>query len=488
MSEANQYTQDLLKQMRDWGTPREMTPFETVMWRIEADPRMRSTITGLQILDCVPDWERLSTAVEWSTRVVPRFRQRVLEPALGSFALGAPAWVDDPDFSLDRHLRRERLSPPGTMRQLLDLTQQAAMTPFDRAHSPWEAILVEGLEGGRAAFILKLHHSTTDGLGTIQLLNTLNSRKREHSPDKPQPLPRPLRPPPEPAALVRDQLSRLPGTVLNSVAKTLGRALRRDGRESALVEARRYLRSAGRVLAPLPAAPSPLLRGRSGDWHFETVELPLAAFKTAAKAAGGSLNDAFIAALLGGFRRYHEHFGESLEQMPIAFPISLRSGDDPMGGNRFAGARYAAPLGERDPVERVRLIREFVLSARDEPAIDVLSRLSPLLMTLPAAALSKMIFRQTASQDLQASNVPGIGHPVYLAGARVIQAFPFGPLPGCGAMIAMTSHDGTCCVGINVDPAAVTDPARLAICLREGFDEILALGARSTSTTIRTQG
>jgi hypothetical protein len=164
--------------------------------------------------------------------------------------------------------------------------------------------------------------------------------------------------------------------------------------------------------------------------------------------------------------------------MPIAFPISLRSGDDPMGGNRFAGARFAAPLSERDPVERVRLIREFVLQARGEPAIDVLSKLSPLMMTLPPALLSKVIFQQTATQDLQASNVPGISHPVYLAGARVTHGFPFGPLPGCGAMIAMTSHGGNACIGINVDPAAVTDPARLAECLREGFDEIIALGTK----------
>ncbi|MGH8455889.1 MAG: wax ester/triacylglycerol synthase domain-containing protein [Stenotrophobium sp.] len=476
MSEANQYSQDLLKQMRDWGTPRQMTPFETVMWRIEADPRMRSTITGLQILDCVPDWGRLSNAVEWSTRAVPRFRQRVLEPAFGGIAFGAPAWVDDPDFKLENHLHREVLPQPGSMRQLLDVAQQAAMNPFDRERSPWEAILVEGLEGGRAAFILKLHHSTTDGLGTIQLLNTLNSRRREHTP-KPQPPPRPVKPLPSPSGLLRDQAAQLPGTLLNAASKALSPLLlRKAGSESALLEIQRYLRSAARVLKPLPAAPSPLLRGRSGDWHFEALDLPLAEFKTAAKAAGGSLNDAFIAALLGGFRRYHEHFGETLEQLPIAFPISLRSGDDPMGGNRFAGARFAAPMGERDPVERMRQIREFVLSARTEPAIDVLSRFSPVLMNLPGPALSRMIFRQTASQDLQASNVPGISHPVYLAGAQVTHAFPFGPLPGCGAMIAMTSHSGNCCVGVNVDPAAVTDPAHLAICLSEGFDEVLALG------------
>ena len=468
MTEAPQYTKALLKELRDWGSPRQMTPFETVMWRIEADPRLRSSITGLQILDCVPDWRRLEDAVEWSARVVPRFRQRVLEPPLG-----APAWVDDPGFDLSHHLRREALPAPGSLRQLLDLAQQAAMSPFDRKRSPWEAILVEGLEGGRAAFLLKLHHSTTDGLGAIQLLNRLNSRRREHTPDKPEPLPRPSRSTPTPAALLRERMARLPASLLSFAARTMGAMLRRDEAESMLLDVGRYLRSSARVLAPLPAPPSPLLRGRSGAWHFEVLEVPILELKAAAKAVGGTLNDAFIAALLGGFRRYHESFGDVPAELPIAFPISLRTSDDPLGGNRFAGARFAAPLAERNPAERMRLVRELVLDARQEPAIDVLARLAPLLMALPSSVLGRLIIRQTATQDLQASNVPGVAHPVYLAGARITHAYAFGPLPGCGAMITMTSHNGTGCLGVNVDPAAVTHPARLTACLREGFGEIL---------------
>ena len=54
--------------------------------------------------------------------------------------------------------------------------------------------------------------------------------------------------------------------------------------------------------------------------------------------------------------------------------------------------------------------------------------------------------------------------------------WPFAPSPGCGMMIAMLSHNGRCCVGINSDAAAVTEPELLVQCLREGLDEVLALG------------
>ena len=139
------------------------------------------------------------------------------------------------------------------------------------------------------------------------------------------------------------------------------------------------------------------------------------------------------------------------------------------------GARtLAAQLDNQGTLDvDLRLVRELVLDARQEPAIDVLARLAPLLMALPSSVLGRMIIRQTATQDLQASNVPGVAHQVYLAGARITHAYAFGPLPGCGAMITMTSHNGTGCLGVNVDPAAVTHPARLTACLREGFGEIL---------------
>ena len=83
----------------------------------------------------------------------------------------------------------------------------------------------------------------------------------------------------------------------------------------------------------------------------------------------------------------------------------------------------------------------------------------------------------TSANDVQASNVPGVPHPVYIAGARITRMYPFGPLPGCAAMITLISHDGTCCIGINTDPAAVTEPDVLVEGLRAGLAEVTALGS-----------
>jgi hypothetical protein len=239
--------------------------------------------------------------------------------------------------------------------------------------------------------------------------------------------------------------------------------------------ATRFGRSLARVLTPPPAKGSPLLGGRSLSWRFGTLEVPLDDLKRAAKAADGSVNDAFVAALLGGFRIYHERQGAEVGPLPLAMPISLRRGDHPMGGNRFAGARFAAPADEPDPAERIAQVHDFVVGARAEPALDVLAIAAPALNLLPTALVARWYAAQTTELDLQASNIAGIPYPVYMAGARIERVFPFGPLPGCAVMATLASHVGTCCIGFNCDAAAITDPELFFACQQEGLDEVLAL-------------
>jgi hypothetical protein len=52
--------------------------------------------------------------------------------------------------------------------------------------------------------------------------------------------------------------------------------------------------------------------------------------------------------------------------------------------------------------------------------------------------------------------------------------YPFGPLPGCAAMITLLSYGGTCCVGLNTDTLAITDPGGFAD-LQTGLKEVVAL-------------
>src|SRR5260221_11563540 len=179
-----------------------MSAWEALGWRAEAGPCPRSTGVLLEVLDRGPDWDRLVAAHDRVSQQIPRLRERAVEPLLPLFP---PAWSPDPHFDLGYHLQRVRLPGPGTMRQLLDLAQGILARPLDKARPPWEALLVEGLEDGRAGYLLKVHHTLSDGLGLVQLLSLAHSRTPEPGDHQlaPPPAPRPLL---TPAGLLANRL------------------------------------------------------------------------------------------------------------------------------------------------------------------------------------------------------------------------------------------------------------------------------------------
>lgn len=460
-----------------WGSADRMNDLEGLMWRSERHPRQSSTISMLMTLDQVPDWDRLHEAHDWGSKVVPLMRKRVLEPTL---PVGPPIWVADPSFNLGYHLRRVHLPAPGGQSELLAFAQSAALSPFDRTRPLWEATLIEGLADGTAAYLLKLHHSLTDGRGVVQLLSLIQSPTRDHTPKDPVADQARADQPRDPFALAvgqfGDRLKRIPSGAIRRVSAD-ARALTkpRDTLESTL----RYVGSMRRTLSPSIDG-SPLLRNRaSTDWRFGVMECQFSDLRAAAKAASGSVNDAYVAALLGGMRRYHEAFDVEVDSIPMAMPVSVRKADDPMGGNKFAGAMFAAPMGIVDPAERIATVRGTVLSMRVEPAIDSFSKVAPTLNLMPSGVGAKVL-RLGASADISATNVPGVARPTYLAGSLVERVYGFGPLPGVAVMASMVSHSGVACFGLNCDGDAVTDVPLLVECMKEGLVEVLSLIPRPT--------
>jgi len=485
---------DIMADPSPAGQSDELSPVDYLLHRGESHPATRSAFCDVEILDRPADWVRLHEALDRASRVVVRMRQKVVIPPV---PITSPRWVIDPDFNLDYHLRRVALPAPGTLRKLLDLAEVTLQSPLDTSRALWEALYVEGLEGGRAALLMKLSHAITDGLGGLALFEQIYDAE-------PDPEPRPMPPLPVPLDmsgddLLRGSLERLPETTLAAYRNTLGRMVGVAGRLvrqpwPTVAGTIGFTGSALRVLGGLPAEPSPLLRRRSLVSRTHVLEVPLADLRAAAKAAGGSVNDAYLAALCGGLGRYHETLGVPVDAVPLALPVSLRTGDDPASGNRFAGVTIAAPMSETDPAERMRLIRHQVIARRSEPAIDVIGRLAPVLTVLPDAVLLPIAERFT-SADIQASNVPGYAQETFLAGAKVERQYGMGPLPGVAMMAVLISRAGTCTVTVRYDTASFAVPDQLEKCLQLGFDEVVELGqprrrsrSRATAAPRRASG
>ncbi|MFP5326703.1 MAG: wax ester/triacylglycerol synthase family O-acyltransferase [Acidimicrobiia bacterium] len=450
---------------------RRMSDSDALMWHIEKDPLLRSTITAIAVLDSPPERDRLVAKIERALRDIPRLRQRVVSPP---FAVAPPEWVDDPDFDLNYHLRWLRSPAPGSFRQLLDLAAPIAMQSFDRARPLWEFTVVEGLEEGRAALIQKVHHSVTDGVGGMKLALMLLDLERDAPLDTSPLGDLPDGERPTAAELLREgvahQWRRQLGIARRSATTAPGLARNPAAAAKQFADA---AASAARLLTPAFEPLSPLMQGRSLSVHFETVTSSLPDLKAAAKRAGGKLNDAFMAAIAGGFRRYHEHHGEPVEALRVTMPINTR-GDDTgdLAGNSFAPARFRVPISIADPIERMQAIQSLVQAQRREPALAFADSIAGVLNRLPASVVTPLFGSMLKGVDFVASNVPGAPFPVYLAGAKVEAQYAMGPLTGAATNLTLLSYVDEVHVGVNTDPAAIPDPDVFANFLREGFEEV----------------
>jgi WS/DGAT/MGAT family acyltransferase len=457
-----------------------MSDSDALMWNIERDPVLRSTITGAWLLDRAPDRARLRERAERALHHIPRLRQRV---AANPFSIAPPRWEVDPDFDLDFHLRFVRAPGEGTLRELLDFAQPIAMQSFDRDRPLWELYVVEGLAGEAAGIVMKMHHAISDGVGLVSMMGRLMERWREPDPSR---RPRPLPPLPEPVykgvgerfldALGwerRKQVARALG-VLDALRTGLPEALRHPveaGRE--LAEA---LASVARLLQPVSEPLSPLLRGRSMRLHLDVLSVPLPRLKAAAKQARGTLNDAFVSGVVEGLRRYHERHGVAVERLRMTMPINVREGEaGRRAGNQFVPARLEVPTDVLDPVERMRRIGETVRRARAEPALPLVDEISSFLNRFPAAVSAQVFGSLLKGVDFVTSNVPGPSMEVYASGARIDRIYGFGPLSGAAANVTLFSYGDACGIGVTTDALAVPDPDVFSTCLGEGLGQVLAL-------------
>lgn len=455
------------------GLPTELGALDYLLHRGEANPRTRSGIMGLELLDTTPDWDRFQSLFENVSRRVLRLRQKVVVPTLPT---AAPRWVVDPDFNLDFHVRRIRVPEPGGLREVLDLAELALQSPMDIQRPLWSATLVEGLAEGRAATLMHLSHAVTDGVGGAAMFGRIYDLERDPPPRSmpPQPVPQDL----SANDLMRDGINHLPIAMLGGARDVLLGALSMATRTvrdplSAVTGAITYARSGARVMSQA-AEPSPLLRRRSLASRTEAIDVRLSDLHRAAKAGGGSINDAYLAALSGALGRYHRALGVPIATLPMAIPVNLRADADPAGGNRFTGVNLAAPVGVADPVERMKRIRVQMTQRREEPAMDVIGSVAPLLSVFPSPVLEKMS-ESVVAADVQASNVAFYPGETYIAGAKVLRHYGIGPLPGVAMMVVLISRGGECTITVRYDRAALRDPKLFTTCLVEGFNEVLAL-------------
>ncbi len=444
------------------------------MWAVEKDPALRSDFCNLTILDRRPSDSRLRATAARAVAAIPRLGQRVVSAPL---RLVPPEFADDPTLDLDAHMRVVAVPAPGDQDALLTLCAELASQPLDRARPLWEFTLIEGLPDGRAALLQKVHHTITDGVGGLRLSLALVDLER--NPSEP-----PVIAPRAPIAgattspfavtceAIVEATQRGVGAVMHSAGSAGHLVVHPLEVPGAAARAVRVVGSLQRQALVTRGACSDVLDGRSLRRVFTVHQLPLELLRDVAAAFGGSVNDAFVTGLAAALGHYHRRTGSEVRELRLAMPVSTRGHDD-AGGNRFVPTRVVVPIEPADDLPALfAAVHARLDQTKHEEALATVENMAGLVSMLPTALLVALTRSQTRTIDFAASNLRGSPVPLYLAGARILANYPFGPRTGTALNVTMMSYCDEVHMGCNLDPAAITDPGAFMRDVGDAFQSL----------------
>jgi diacylglycerol O-acyltransferase len=351
------------------------------------------------------------------------------------YDLLTPMWVEDDDIDLDHHVRHVMLKRPGNEVELRALIGRLHSQQLDRSRPLWEITLIEGLEGGKWAALVKVHHAGVDG----QSGALLNAALMDVVPQPREVVPARSR------RRRGRRASELGGAELLAIGvKNLGVQI--VGLVRGLPKIVKTLSRQSQVMrASMPSLPS--LRGGKDKGGSEGVprtpfnvsvtnarvwaraNLPLADVKRVAKLLRCSVNDVLFAVTGAGLRKYLLDGNELPERSLVAMmPVSTREPGDKEMSNKvsMAPVRLHTELG--DPLAQLLAIAADTRSIKTTLSQDrggIPTDLPVIGMPWLMSGVIDLVGRLNLAESLPLmgnlviSNFVAATTPMYLCGARV---------------------------------------------------------------------
>jgi WS/DGAT/MGAT family acyltransferase len=422
-----------------------------------------------------PSLERFKQHVRSRLDLTPRYRQRVVS---ASGCLHRAAWIDDPLFELDYHVREAALPSPADDATLRELIGALLSQRLDHGKPLWELWLLGPLAGERFAVFAKSHAALIDGDPNLELLSVLLEDPAREPPAAPPPAATPpaaapaapaaWSPPPPPS---RAQLAL--GLLASRRANPLPPLTLAGGMLARLREELQWRQTAG-----AGGATPPCLLNRSVGLtrSYATLEVGLGRLRRERERLGGTVNDAVLTAVAGALGRYLRHHGEDTDGLVLRALLPLADAASP----GLLASHVPLPVGIADPRRRhaeiSRALDGLHSSGRARAARELTA-----LDGFPPPTLLGQAARLAAGQhafNVVVTNVPGPLGARELLGAElrgVLGAVPLAPHQTLS--VTLVSHRGRLHFGLLADSAAIGDLDLLAGLLEDSLGE-LRKGAR----------
>jgi diacylglycerol O-acyltransferase / wax synthase len=386
-----------------------------------------------------------------------------------------PLLVEDRNIDIDYHVRLSALPRPGGQRELGVLVSRLHSYQLDLHRPLWEAHVIEGLDNGRFALYVKMHHSLIDGVSGIRmLLRTLTADpdRRDVPPFWTVAAGQRRKPAPE-----QDR----GGGGLPVVGRALGAA--REGGEAALglaragVELGRARLEQGGLQTPYTAPNSVLSSKIAGQRRFATQQYELELLRSLARHADCTLNDIILYLCSSALRRYLlEHAKLPSQPLTAGIPVNLRAADDESAGNAIGFIVAELATNVADPGERLTAIHRSTEEAKKHLGQLPQAARTPYTLLLNGPYIGGLVLGlanfSPVPFSIAISNVPGPPEPLYYNGARLDAIFPLSLLTHGNALnITCLSYAGTLGFGFTGARDTLPHLQRLAVYTGEAVEE-----------------
>ncbi|MGV8908782.1 MAG: wax ester/triacylglycerol synthase domain-containing protein [Propionicimonas sp.] len=337
---------------------------------------------------------------------------------------------------------------------LAGLCASLMTTPLPTDRALWELLIVPGATEVGTGVVLRIHHAVADGVTGVRLVQLLFDQALQPVPPLGEPVetPRPVKPLVEPVE-TRPRPSALRRWWVGLI------------RMSAMFSTR--------------LGPTVLLGPISARRGIAFSDVSIADLARGSRTAGGTINDALLAAVSAATSATLRAVGERVpSELPASIPVALP--DRGTSGNAMGVMVIQLPLAEPDVAVRIARIAGTTRAAKAEAREQGTYEFTRSRWGTRAFAF---LARRQRFVALFVTNVRGPERALCLAGAPLERAWPVSPIQGNVRFgIAAMSYAGRFDCVAHVDASAI-DVAAVGSALREELDRICDL-APSTAPVL----
>jgi WS/DGAT/MGAT family acyltransferase len=395
---------------------------------------------------------------------VPRFKDFLRRAPLD---IAPPMWIPKDGFEVRAQINQASLPPGATWDDALTIVDRFQRSDFPTAAPPWEILLINGLPTGRSLLAMKVHHALSDGTALAMLFAKAFGgdflaksgmqvvAKMERRPET-SPLVIALA---DRATAVRVWARR----AARALPRLLGdRSVRRRERDAI----RRHVRPRHRI-PPGSHGPTRRLSG---------FRVSADVWSEAARNRGGSANDLYLAVVAHAVRRHFVDWDLDAMPLQIVMPVNIRESTGVQDGGNVTGVGVVELAGRPEDVLDLSEVRSRTRHVKEQAGKERPSVIDELVRLLPGRLRALIDFREFATRDIVATNVP-MPIPGELCGVPFEMMFMVAPAIGASVSFSLTSYGDHLYLAVNADVEVAQEP--LDECLSATLNEVFGESVQS---------